>query len=204
MRKLVKVIQDPISKGFLLLGIMLTLYFIFVLGQLELLIYPIVLLVGALVFRVFVNKGKVEVDETLDPMDRKKILLYYLLALVGIGVGNFLIRGLYDFPLPTSTAIATTTMDAWLFTTLMAIVEEQFFRGEMLEWMANYLPPFMGVLANAAIFTAYHLGVYGAKPDSLLYVMIGGISLAVVTMKSRRLSPAMGAHITNNLLSVLG
>jgi len=199
-----RIMQDAISNGLLILAIMIMLYFIFVAHLLDLMIYPMLLVVGTLAFRLFINR-KVLRDEELEPPEIKSILVYYLLALVGIGIGSWFIQGLYDFPFEKYLAAARLeVIDAWLFTTLMAIVETQFFQGELLEYMSNSMAPALAVIANAFVFMVYHLGVYGTQPENLLYVFIGGLSLAYVTIQSRRISPAVLAHITNNLLSVMG
>jgi len=199
-----RIIQDGISNGLLVMAIMIMLYFIFVVHLLDLMIYPMLLLVGVLALRVFVNR-KILRDDELEPPEIKSIIIYYLLALVGIGLGSWFIQGLYNFPF--EKYLATTKLDvidAWLFTCLMAIVETQFFQGELLEFLSNSMSPALAVIASALIFMSYHLGVYGTQPENLLYVFIGGLSLAYVTLQSRRISPAIMAHITNNLLSVMG
>lgn len=196
-----RVIRDTISNGLLILAVTIMLYFIFVLEMLSLMIYPMLLLVGALLLRVYVNK-RVKKDPSVDEREGKSIFMFYLIALIGIGLGNLFIEGLYDYPIENYLSSAST--DAVLFTVLMAIVEEAFFRGELLEWLTTVMPPSFAVISDAAIFMGYHLNVYGRDPECLLYVFIGGLSLAFVTIQSRRLSPAMLAHITNNLVSVLG
>jgi len=199
-----RIMQDAISNGLLILAIMIMLYFIFVAHLLDLMIYPMLLVVGTLTLRLFVNR-KVLRDEELEPPEIKSIFIYYLVALVGIGIGSWLIRGLYDFPFEKYLTIARLqVIDAGLFTSLMAIVETQFFQGELLEYMSNTMSPSLAVIASSFVFMAYHLGVYGTQPENLLYVFIGGLSLAYVTVQSRRISPALLAHITNNLLSVMG
>jgi len=200
-----RIIQDAISNGLLILAVLIMLYFIFVVGMLDILIYPMLLLVGALVLRVFVNR-KLLKDEEIDRTEQKTILVYYLLGLIGIGLGSWFVQGLYDFPIEKyvpSLVLSGSSFDIALFTVLMAIVEEQFFRGELLEWMSNTMTPTTATIGNAAVFMGYHLGVYGTNPDNLLYVFIGGLTLALITVKSRRLLPAQLAHITNNLWSVL-
>jgi len=199
-----RIIHDSVSNGLLIAAIMIMLYFIFVVQLLELMIYPMLLVVGTLALRIFVNR-KVLRDEELEPPEIKSIFIYYLIALVGIGIGSWFISGLYHFPFEKYlVTVKLTMMDAWLFTCLMAIVETQFFQGELLEYMSGTMSPSLAVIASALVFMAYHLGVYGTLPENLLYVFIGGLSLAYVTVQSKRLSPALLAHITNNLLSVLG
>jgi len=199
-----RIMQDAISNGLLIIAIMIMLYFIFVLHMLDLMIYPMLLLVGVLALRIFVNR-KVLRDEELEPPEIKSIFLYYLIALVGIGIGSWFIQGLYNFPFEEYlTATKLDMTNVWLFTCLMAIVETQFFQGELLEFLSNSMSPALAVIGSALVFMAYHLGVYGTQPENLLYVFIGGLSLAYVTLQSRRISPAIMAHITNNLLSVMG
>lgn len=207
--KVARIMQDPISNAFLILALMIMVYFTFVLGNLSILIYPFILLIAALTFRVFINKKLVK-DTDIDKTERKDILIYYFVGLIGIGIGNLLVKGLYTFPinealnrLGVQITMSMAPIDDRLFTILMAIVEEQLFRGEMLEWMSGSMPPGVASLANAGVFSVYHLGVYGTQPQNLIYVLVGGIALAWITIKSRRLTSALGAHITNNILGAI-
>jgi len=176
------------------------LYFIFVFGMIDVMIYPFVLLVASLVMRVFLNKP-VEQDLYVDVAEGKSTLLYYLVALIGIGIGSIIARGLYNFPF-TPQQIALSVIDLMLFGTLMAIAEEQFFRGELLEWLKHRVPRPVAIFLSGAIFTIYHFKVYAGSTDSLYLVFAAGIALSWVTVMSRRLAPATLAHITNNIMAV--
>jgi membrane protease YdiL (CAAX protease family) len=202
---MVRIIQDIISNGVLLVAVLILLYLIFVGGMLDVLIYPLILLIGSVILRVYVSTRQVEKDEYVEREEAKGIFVYYLVALLGIGLGNFLVTNLYRFPIEKylSTLQVLSITDTILLAILMAISEEQFFRGELLEWLSHKMPVGMAILLNALCFTAYHFKVYGSSTESLLFVFIGGSILAYVTIRSRRLAPAQLAHITNNIGGVL-
>jgi len=184
------------------------LYFIFVLGMFDIMIYPMLLLLGCTVFRVFLNKPVTQ-DEYIDEPERKSIIINYLIALSGIFIGTYMIRDLYKHPTNPIPLIGTpfpelAILDMMMFTGLMAICEEQFFRGEIFEWLTNRLPaPGLAIISSSAFFTAYHFQIYGSSVDSLLYVFVGGVVLAWAVYRSRRLCCASLAHLTNNLFSVV-
>ena len=198
-----KVTQDHISQGLLALAVALMFYFLFVVG-LEALFYPLLLLAGCAVFRVYINKP-LDRDEELDRSEGKKVAVGFVLAFTGIIVGNLFVHDLYrnpQNPLPFTGAPfpELAALDATFFAAMMAIVEEQFFRGEIFEWLAYRSTPGIGIIGSAAFFTAYHFKVYGGDVDSLIYVLVGGVSLAWSVWYTQRLAPASLAHLVNNIV----
>lgn len=171
-------------------------------------IYPLLLLVGCTVFRVFLNKP-VTTDEYIDEPERKNIFVNYLIALSGIFIGTYMVRDLYKHPTNPIPLLGIAfpqlgVIDMALFSGLMAIVEEQFFRGEIFEWLTNRMPaPGLAIILSSAFFTAYHFQIYGSNIDSLLYVFVGGVVLAWAVYRSRRLAPASLAHLTNNVAGAI-
>ena len=86
----------------------------------------------------------------------------------------------------------------------MAVAEEQFFRAGLLSWIrASVSDNTVAIVASAAIFSAYHLAVYGIDINRLVYVFIGGVVLAWLVVKTNRISPSIIAHMLNNLAGVM-
>jgi membrane protease YdiL (CAAX protease family) len=85
---------------------------------------------------------------------------------------------------------------------LIAIAEEQFFRGFITN-LLTVKTGFFGVILSGIFFSVYHLAVYGTSYSSLFIVMGGGIILAYAAYKTRRVSTVMAPHLLNNLASVV-
>jgi membrane protease YdiL (CAAX protease family) len=203
-----RIIQGIIARMLLALSVVLLGYFVFVYGLQSIMFFPIILLVLSLVFRVYINK-KLHKDEELDEAEGKSILTYYIVALFGLVLGSLVVKGLYNFPYekyltdtPIMSAFLLDPSSQWVFTTVMAITEEWFFRGELLEFLTYRLPPGLASFVSALVFMSYHLGVYGTSFENLMYILVGGIGLAIAVTRSRRLEPSLFAHITNNLMAV--
>jgi len=91
-----------------------------------------------------------------------------------------------------------TVVPAVMFVTLIAIAEEQFFRG----FLTNYLSKksiYLGIFGSAAVFAAFHLAVYGIIVSALFYVLASGVLLAWLGIHSGRLFVVMAIHIMNNV-----
>jgi membrane protease YdiL (CAAX protease family) len=87
-----------------------------------------------------------------------------------------------------------------LFSISMAISEEVFFRGFLLNWLSQINFIFANV-GQALVFTVYHFAVYGHEPFILLYVFGSGIVLGFISWKTQSLTPAMLSHIAVNALA---
>jgi membrane protease YdiL (CAAX protease family) len=87
-----------------------------------------------------------------------------------------------------------------LFTASMAISEEVFFRGFLLNWLSNINFIFAN-FSQALIFAVYHFAVYGNLPQVLIYVFFSGIILGLIAWKTQSLTTCMLTHIAVNVLS---
>lgn len=96
---------------------------------------------------------------------------------------------------------AGTEPGAWGMIVLVAlspaICEEMFFRGAVLSGLRRDLPAWKTVLLQVLFFGAVHLSIYRFLPTGLL----GGV-LAIATLRSRSLVPAMVLHGAYNALGV--
>lgn len=190
--------QDPISKGLTIIGLLIPVF----ISTFELTLYtlfPSFLLIAGIVGQRYVLK-KIEEDPTIDVGEFSDIMFWTFTALAVIFASSLVIP-YFNFP----SSIETETLDIMslrLFVVLMAIAEEQFFRGFLTNFFLVKLPPAFAVLASGSIFAIYHFGVYGTSFDLIGYVWIAGTILSYIAVKTQRLSPCMLAHIVNNLLAV--
>lgn len=194
--------QDIVSRSLIVLAVVLTL-FLYVFVGLEPLITPILLLFGAGVIRIFGHAKKVEVDPTISQAERHDIVYYCMVSLLSMLVGGIFVENLFTPRVPPSVLAVEMVLVGILFSCLMAISEEQFFRGELLDLFASHSPVAKiptAILVTAFGFWAYHLKVYGSRPDNLIYVLLAGIVLGWAAWKTQRVLTPIIAHILNNLL----
>ena len=167
-------------------------------------LFPGILLCFGLVMEVYLERQREYVsDAETYEMGMKKILPYVIIALIGVFLTGFAIAN-KESP---GYQILNDIRFLIAYGVFMAVAEEQFFRGFILDAILQKIPnimPFMGVLFSAGIFTVYHQARYGGNPDAMLYVFAGGVILSWVAWKSRRLSPVMIAHVINNVLAEIG
>lgn len=112
-------------------------------------------------------------------------------------------------PLPSSMTSGsglppelTELSTGWMFVALAlspGICEELFFRGAILSGLRRDLPAWRSVFWQALLFGAVHASIYRFAPTATL-----GALLAMLTLRSRSLIPAMVLHISYNGLLVLG
>jgi membrane protease YdiL (CAAX protease family) len=192
--------HDTISKTFTILAIIIILYLSTFSLSLELL-FPSILLISGIIMQLYESQKIEYVDSVFEEETSYNILFYTLIALAGIGISTFFSPIILSVK-PIAFEIRYTGFQLMLFGVLMAIAEEQFFRG----FITNFLLKFSSIIAilgSAGIFAVYHLAVYGTKPEAIIYVFIGGMILAYVAIRSQRLSPTMIAHSIVNVLAVM-
>jgi membrane protease YdiL (CAAX protease family) len=153
--------------------------------------FPVILLVSGLTLQFYL--GRFEVTDSVVESSGD-IALHTLAALAGLAVA-----GLFA---PLIPRLGLTGFDAVLYGALIAVAEEQFFRGAVLNMLLAKLPVAAAIPSSALIFAVYHLAVYGSEAYALVYVSAAGLLLAYVSWRSGRLSPAMIAHIANNIFSL--
>jgi len=152
--------------------------------------------------QVFLLRKIETVDGILQPRTIRNVGFYTLIALACLCVNGIVSPSLAK-AMPTMVTIELTGIDAILYSVLMAVSEEQFFRGAITNFLLSMFPAPMAIMGSSAIFTAYHLAVYGTEIASMIYVFIGGLVLTWVAWRSERLSPSILAHCCNNILSFL-
>jgi len=154
-----------------------------------------------------------EVDDSSVTRKEGLSLGYYtVVALFGIlAIGYAINLTKYISSLQTFS----TQYDSLLYSALMAVSEEMFFRGFITDFLLTASAvtsikilkigyPYNALILSATIFMGYHFARYGTQFDALIYVFAGGFILSWVAFKSKRLGPSMLAHSITNIISVLG
>lgn len=191
--------EDSISFALWLTALMLIIYLATFLSFTDLLLIPFALLIGGMVTQLWVRRKVPEIDPSLSQTEMKDILFYVLIALGAIGLGSLTFPRLFTPQMPVQLAI----YDQYMYGTLFAISEERFFRGGITSFLAWKIPSMSAAsFASGGLFGIYHLAVYGSAMDKLIYVLIAGVILSLVTLKSKRITPASLSHIINNLMAV--
>jgi membrane protease YdiL (CAAX protease family) len=160
--------------------------------------WPVLLILSGLLMH-FLWLGRIEeVDSLAEPETASKIMIYTAVAVLAIAVTGMFI---------TAARIPAqfTGVNAILFSILMAVSEEIFFRGFITNMLASAskVPP-VTILASGLIFAVYHFARYGTSPASILYVFVAGVILSWIAWHSQRLSPVICAHVLNNIVSIGG
>jgi len=188
--------RDSTSDALTVTAFFLTLYIsTFDLGVV--IIFPIVLLMTGILLQYYMLKEPSRAKEKYLRGKQVTNIGYYTIlgfaAIFGIGLISPEIE-----KLPFLSLLKTlSTTPAIAFVSLIAIGEEQVFRG----FLTNYLSKrsvFFGIFGSSAIFAAFHLAVYGQSAAALFYVLASGVLFAWLGIRSGRLVVPMLIHLLNN------
>jgi membrane protease YdiL (CAAX protease family) len=192
-------VEDRVSLGAVLCATGILIYLGTFLGFSTLLFMPMVLLFMGISLQWYLGK-KIEHDETTDLEETSKIGFYTLVALGGFGIASLTQLNLFK---PVLGVVPLQIGGELLYGQLYAISEEIFFRGGLTYFFAWQLKSrAFASIAGGVTFSLYHLHVYAASVDSLLYVAIAGTILSYIVLRSGRISPAIAAHCINNAIAV--
>jgi membrane protease YdiL (CAAX protease family) len=189
------VAHDSISQILTALACFILIY-LATFEQTFIILFPTVLLVTGIVLQFYLAR-KVEVVDGLAE-SAGNIGFYTLIALAGITIASFVSPAISYLP-----KMELTGVDAMLYAVLIAVAEEQFFRGAILNFLLTLTDSTVAIFSSAVIFMVYHFAVYGTSTLNLVYVLIGGLALSWVAYRSGRLSPSILAHVLNNILSFI-
>ena len=185
--------QDGISIGFTITALFLSLYWST--GDKSFIgIFPAILLISSFGLNFYIGQTYPKTSG-----DAGNTLLYTMVAVAGMYFTGYFTQN-YFVP---QTTIELSGIDAIQYGILMAVAEEQFFRGALLNFLQPRFGEVLSVLASAGIFTIYHFFIYAGMVSTLLYVLGAGVLLAFVTVRSRSITPAICAHVINNVMSVM-
>lgn len=188
--------QDSVSLGFTVAALFLSMYWST--GEKSFIgLFPAILLFGGVTIN-YLSGYRFGVDSATTGGKAANIVLYTLVALAGM-----YLTGIYaaNYFAPQTT-VPLTGIDALEYGVLMAVAEEQFFRGGLLNFLIQRMGPWLGIFGSAAVFMVYHFFVYAGNGAALLYVFGGGVLMAYVTVQTQRLSPSILAHVINNVMAV--
>ena len=193
--------QDYLSKGLTALAAF-TLVFLGTFGT-TLLLQASFIVILILVAFALNSLYKIEFEDiNIDKTESRSIILYGAISLGVIVSMNFLVpKSLSIFDL-SQVPVGQLSIVSMSLGVLIAVGEEQYFRGFGLNLMLTKLPySFMAILASAALFTVYHLNVYGSSLDSMIIVLGGGLVLGFAAVQTKRVSTVMLPHILVNVLA---
>lgn len=190
-------LEDSISLSLTLAAGMILVYLGTFMG--ELLIIPLALLFLGLVFQIYISQ-KIPHDEETSPKELKQVALWVVVCVAAFG----LVAMSENLVIPILGSVELSVVDAKLYTVLYAISEERFFRGALTlfaYWKTNNIG--VAAASSGIVFGAiYHQAIYGSNIEKIIYVVLLGTVLGYVTLKTKRLSPAILSHCINNLLAV--
>ena len=195
--------EDPISYGLVAISISLLIYLTTFGGLLaqDSLIAVIIILSSFALMRwggFFEQAPYVSVT-------REKSYMYY----VAIALATFLLLNIFVPSIPLGIEqldVASSFYVSAAFGVLMAVAEEQFFRGFFLNFclIKIRLPPTLAFVVNGIFFGTYHLAVYGGSTSSIMIVAGAGMIMSYVDYKTGSVTPSTLAHIANNILAFGG
>ncbi len=162
--------------------------------QTDSIIAALILISGLVMQRYF----KIDGQEGIDDNGQKNVFVYSAVAVV-----IFFVLNIYVPRLPLSVAPVVSQaglFPAKMFELLIAVAEEQFFRGFLANLLITRTSAGVGILMDGLIFMAYHFAVYGSSVSDLGIVFGAGVTLAFIDWKTGRVSPSILAHMVNNLL----
>lgn len=185
--------HDSMSQMLIIIAVMVTLY-LATFHLTSVILFPVILLLSGFMLQFYTLRQIEMINHLTEERTLASIGYYTALSLIGIALSGYFVQNL-PFEL--------TGVDAYLFGYLMAISEEQFFRGFITNFFLLKLKnPFLAIIISGAVFSIYHLARYGTQLEALIYVLLGGCILSWAAYRSRRLSPVMLAHAINNVIAV--
>lgn len=198
--------RDKVSSFLTCSAVVLTLM-LYVYVGLEPLITPILLIFGAVSLRVLGHiKGRgvkqavtLDVDPEITQGEKHDIVLYAMLGVVSMLIGAIVINERLFIPaVPTIVAdISIIPIVTVMFLSLMAISEEEFFRGELFSILSRGHSG-IATTISTGVFVWYHAHYYPIT--DLIWVGLAGVVLAWVGWKTQRVLTPTIAHLLNNLM----
>jgi len=137
-----------------------------------------------------------ESDPNVTDVEVRQIVLWS-----GISFGVIFFMNLTVRVIPPIFAVVDP-VGARLFAVLIAIAEEELFRGFVTPYMARGLGRVAGAVTAGVIFGVYHLAIYQDSFSNLLVIFAGGIILSFAALRTGRLSTTSATHVINNWLAV--
>jgi len=162
--------------------------------------FPTVILLAGFAMSYYLGQ-RITYDSDLDASDVENIGFWTIAAFAGIMLGG--VATSYLYLIPNAAALPMSGFNVVLYGILMAVAEENLFRGAVLGFLSRQFPAMGAVMASAAIFSVYHFSIYRTDASALIYAFVAGAILSWVVLRTGRLSPAILAHVANNLVALL-
>ncbi len=170
-------------------------------------VFVLSIMIAGLVLTMWL--GMADRDESIDPSERRDLITWAVVGLAVIGLLN-----LFQLFKPAagtilSVALANVAEDARMLVSrmlgiLVAVAEEQFFRGALTNLFIRSVGSAAAVVLSGAVFGIYHLAVYGSQPITMMIVAGAGSVLAYTAIRTGRVSTPIIAHVANNVVAGLG
>ena len=144
-------------------------------------------------------------DTVVDAREKTHIALYTLVGIAGAFMANFaasyVITTYMTVRALSITQISMVQIELICYGATIAIAEEEFFRGFLLNFVAKTRSPPEAFLVSSLIFSTFHLAVYGTRPELLIYVFTSGMILSFISWKTQHVTTGMLAHMAVNMIS---
>lgn len=201
---------DNFSIVFIILNFFILIY-LTVFNLNVIILFPLILLLSGLMLMLVVQRLPLQegYDEDLEIYETETFEAFQRDALFSL-LGFVMILSISFFvPIFKTTSffsIAQTnisdTTKLIFFSVSMAISEEVFFRGFLLNWLANINNTIANIL-QALLFSVYHFAVYGQSISLLIYVFLAGLILGYMALRTGSLTTSILIHILVNIFSVI-
>ena len=186
--------QDGISITLTILAVAVFLYSATFTDELMLRsTFVIVMALSGLVLSSIIKQSSV--DEDVSPAEGRQIIMWSVISFVAVLFLNLFAKNAIPF------AVAESPLTRQSFAILIAVAEENFFRGFITPFIASRVGILPGSILAGVMFGIYHIAIYQSF-DIMLIVFGSGIILSYVALRTKRVSPTMLAHVANNYLSV--
>jgi membrane protease YdiL (CAAX protease family) len=186
---MIQVKHDYVSISFIMIALVIFFYASTWSGDMQIKsMIGAVLLIGGLALSFFMKFTSIG-------QFNNKIALYSVLAFAAIMATNFIVS------LAPTMEVISAPISWALFSVLIAVSEEQFFRGLVTPYLCNSMGVTVGCIAAGAVFGIFHFAVYGTSVNALLVVTISGIILSYIAVYTQSITPGIIAHSANNFIS---
>jgi len=191
--------HDKITLAMTAIAGMISIYLGLFQSRFDIAWFPALLLIMGLELNEYVNK-KYDYDDDISEKEGSRIILATAMAIAAISVLSFIVS--VPFYKRTASVATLSVFDAKLYAGLMAVAEEQFFRGFLANFALKYGVKNTGAAAvvSSVIGVIYHFFRYGGDYNALMFVFFGFLVLSMIALREQRLSPAILAHVIHNLV----
>jgi membrane protease YdiL (CAAX protease family) len=193
----IKLKFDAITIGMFVTALFIPIIFSLYTANLQTLLPTIFMVVGFTLY-MFYSSG-VERGEALKPLD---LMIWSSVAFAFVMIAGSVSQAFAEsFTGIKAMQVSYTQIQGIMYAVHLAVAEEMLFRVGLLSFFLAESPsPILAIVADAAVFSLSHIVRYGFSP-ALAYVFGAGLVLAYVVYRTGTPSPAIIAHVLNNLIA---